>query len=368
MRIRIATALPFLLLAPLLSGCELFGKKAEEIVAAINNAAPSKHLYILSGSCYAGGVTTAAPTNKLYKYDVTKKQMLGAIVDFRGIAPGDSPVGITPHMTDSSMLMIGIENATQGRRIYEVNRNGSGGALWNSNQTLLGTQVRGLATTSDNGLLVARSTMIEKITPFGTRATNSAGAVFITLAAAGAAPCSLPITTVLTFAHEISNNRILIGHATNNPNNKIGVIGTNGYAVTGDCVSAAVQPTGMANTALPTAAVNLESDVVAVAYAGNNTLDNFIRVNTYNATTGALGTTTADKVFFNGAAYFRGASAMTYDSANKILYVALSPMGFETIEAFQWDSTAKTLTRIGSTPFISGNLDLSCISGLYYGD
>ncbi|MBS1960305.1 MAG: hypothetical protein JST80_12580 [Bdellovibrionales bacterium] len=334
-----------------LTACNLpFVKKEDEV--AVTTAA--NYLYIASGACYAGGIATAPATNVIVKYDLNSGARVGTMVDYRTQAPGDSPVGITSK--DADTILVAVENSNGGRHLDQVRRDGSNGWPYLLNTTILAASLRDVVQLSDGGHLITRTTLAEKISAFRTRIP--AASAFIS---APAAPCATS-TTSLTFGKELSNGKILLGHAATAPNNKIIAISATGYAGASDCVSARAAPT---TTAKPVAAASVSADKFIVAYAGALAGDNLVVSYQYNTGTTAIDSATATNVMTNNA-YMFGASAMAYDAANSDVYIASSPAFAEKIEKFHWNDTAQTLTRVGDAPYIHAP-DLACISGMYVG-
>lgn len=322
--------------------------------AAVVAGPTPRYLYVASGTCYAGGIATAAASNIVVKYDIYTGARVGTIVDYRTQAPGDSPVGITSK--DDDTILVAVENANGGRHVDQIRRDGTDGWPYLLNTTILAASLRDIVALSDGGALITRTTVAEKISAFRTRIP--AAASFIS---APAAPCAT-VNTNLTFGKELGNGRILLGHAGASPNNKIVAINANGYTAAADCLSARAAPTP---TSMPVAAASVGSDKFLVAYAGVNTFNNLVVAYQYDTGTTAIASATATNAMTN-TSYMYGASAMAFDAENNTVYIASSPASSEKIEKFTWNSTTNTLTRVGSTPFVQAS-DLTCISGLYVG-
>jgi hypothetical protein len=343
-------------------GLSLFGCKvpfvAKNVTTDSGSVVPTsgKFLYIVSGTCYAGGVPTNVPSNIVVKYDILTGNRIRTIADYRNMSPGDSPVSISN--LDSDSVAVSVENAN-ARRIDDVRRDGSGASAFLFNSSAFTSVLRNIVKTSDGGFLYTRAAAVEKFTGFKTRYLNGANPYINNPTPAACAA----MNTALTFSLELPNGNILISSAAATPNNKIATISSLGYTAITDCLSSKVGPT---TTALPTAGVSVSSDTVLVSYASASGPDNQIVAYKYTpAASVNLGTAIAKTVVSN-TSYVFGASAMAFDPETNSVYVANAPAGGERIEKFKWDETAQTLTRTGTAPFIQAS-DLTCVSVMYVG-
>ena len=319
-------------------------------------AAPPRYLYVASGTCYAGGVTTSNPANAIYKYNLDTGQRVETLVDYNSVSPGDSPVSLA-NFNDQTVLAT-VENAN-ARRIDEVNKSGLGVSPFLFNSAAFTATLRNLAITADGSYLVTKAAAVEKFTNFRTRFLNGTNP-YINNPTATA--CT-GMNTALTFTLELSNGAVVVGSAAATPNNKIASFNPTGYSATTDCLSSKSGPT---TTALPTAAVNVAADTFLVAYSSAASGDNVILSYQYSPSTTNLSAATVTTALSNSSLAF-GVSAMAFDASTNTLFVANSPQGGERIERFSWNPTTHTLTRIGTTPFIQSG-DLTCMSGLAIGN
>ncbi len=327
------------------------------VSSPITAATPaSTSLYAVSGTCYAGGVGTNAPSNTIVKYDGKSGVRLTTVADYRVVAPGDSPISISG--LDSNDVLVTVQN-TNAQRIDRVHRDGSGGSSFLFNSAAFSTALRNIFTTKDGSFLVTRAAAVERFTSFRTRYLNGTSPY---ISNPTATACT-GMATALTFSLELSNGNILVGSGAATPNNKIATFNPNGYGVAADCLASKAAPT---TTAIPTAAVNAGPTTVFVSYASPAAADNMIIAYQFSSSAMNLSTATATSVL-NSPSLLFGVSAMAFDSTNNYLYVANSALGGERIEKFSWDPTAGTLTRVGTTPFIQ-DPDLTCMSGLYLGE
>ncbi|MBX3041595.1 MAG: hypothetical protein KF789_12895, partial [Bdellovibrionaceae bacterium] len=121
-----------------------------------------------------------------------------------------------------------------------------------------------------------------------------------------------------------------------------------------------------------------EASQLLVAYAGNAVTTDVNSIYVYDITeTATTATIGAGTKIYDASEYpgtknylLYAISAMTYDASTKSLYISSATTTATTvvqyvIEKFRYDSSGKTLTRAGSTPFYNYGLDTKCISSLY---
>lgn len=311
-------------------------------------AADPRYLYVASGACYAGGVATSAGSATISRFNLSTGAK-ETIIDYT-LSPGDFPVGMVDY--DSDSILTAVENAS-GRRIDSVNKRGLGRSTFLSNSTALSGVLRSLKPTADGGLLVAKVTAVERFNSSRARVTAGASPYIN----APAAPCAT-VTTAMIDVVELSNGKMIFAHAAATPNNRFGIISSSGYNVAGDCLAAQAAPT---TTALPTAMLYLPGGNLLVAYGSTTSTSNFIYAYSINETTNAI---TGATVAYSNVSVVNGPSAMVYDPETELVYVANGISSYNSIEKFTFDSTAKTLTRVGSTPFINATVETRCISGM----
>jgi hypothetical protein len=227
-------------------------------------------------------------------------------------------------------------------------------SIFLTNTTVLAANLRFLQSTSDLGALVTRSSAIEKLSASKLRITIGASNPFITAPGGGCATS----TTVMTFAIELPQGRIIFGHAGATPNNKIGMISPGGYVGTSDCLASQAAPV---TTALPTAALRHPSGKLIVAYGSTTFSSNQIWSYTVNETTPSI---TGGTAIINLPGAVNGPSAMAVDDDTGDLYVASATANAESIEKFNYNSTTGAFTRAGISAFIPKSEYLKCVSGL----
>lgn len=312
----------------------------------------TRYLYVASGACYGGGVTTNTGLATISRFGLDDGQIHGSTINYYSQSPNDQPVGIINY--DSNNLMVLVEN-TNGRRLDLASKFNAGQiSVFYQNATTLNGVGRSLSPSSiDGSVFVAKSTAIEKISANKQRLT--AGAAAYINAPGGACATS---ATVMTSAIELSGGKLLFSHAAANPNNKIGMISSTGYVAAGDCLTTQAAPF---TTSLPTAMLLHSSGKLLVAYGSTTSASNVIMSYTVDTSGNTIsGATTA----YSNQSVVIGPSAMTEDRTTGVVYIASATVGAESIEAFTFDSSSGVLTRIGSTPFIPLNQYVRCVSGM----
>jgi hypothetical protein len=306
-------------------------------------------LYVASGSCYAGGVATSAGSSTVVAYDLNG-MFHHVVVDYNSLSPGDSPVGIVDF--DANNVLILVEN-TSGRRIDLVRKDGGGIFTYLSNTTALSAVVRRMTKFTDGGLLVSKTSAIERFSSGKSRILQSANPYIN--APAGSCATS---TTLISGLATLSNGKILFSHAAATPNNKIALISSTGYAALGDCISTQAAPTTLA---MPTALLYHSSGKVIAAYASTTMASNLVYAYDINESTGAFSGATAS---YTDASLVNGPSAMAENPMNGDIFIANGNSTYNNIERFTFDRTTKLLTRIGSFPFIPMQVYTRCVSDM----
>lgn len=335
-------------LLPLLSSC------GDQASAPFNDATlgnlNAKSLYVVSGSCYAGGATVSTgPANTISKFNLSTGQFERVVIDYNQIAPGDTPIAIYDY--DSTRLMALIEN-TGGRRLELVNKDGSGNTTYLMNTTALSGVVRSFALLSDLSLLVSKSTAIEKFNSGKARVMIGANP-FIN---APGGTCATS-TTLISSVTAHSNGKIVYTHAAATPNNKIGVISSAGYSVVGDCLGGTAAPV---TTALPTKAMFHSNGKLLVSFGSTTLTSNFVYSYDFNPSTGALSNATA--VYNDGGAIVNGPSTMVEDPSTGDVFIANATSTYNTIEKFHFISNA--LVRASGPTFIPYSAYTRCVSDM----
>jgi hypothetical protein len=341
-----ALALTSLVFTTGMGGCN---KKSD---VGADTTLPTRYLYVASGACYGGGATLSTGAGTVVRYNLTSGAS-DVLADYTTVGT-DLPAGIADWDSDNILVTVEIAGA---RRIEIVNKRGLGRYTLQSNPVALSAQLRTLTRLSDGGFLVSKSSAIERFNSAGGR---SALAPYIN-APAGACATS---TTLISATSELNNGKLLFAHATASPNNKIGVISANGYAVAADCLASQAAPV---TTSLPSAMVYL-SDIgqllVGYGSAGATASSNQIWSYPINETTPSFGAGTAAWTNFN---VVNGPSAMAYDLTTGYIYVANALSTLNNIEKFTFNASTKVLTRVGTSAAIPPSIYTRCISGMVVG-
>lgn len=365
----------FLLVAMLflVTSCNNSKKKDEPVVvpepSKVTDVTKPKYLYVASGACYSGTgnttFTTATASNLVYRLNLSSGVKDLSIADYYSLPAnaGDSPISAIEQ--DKDNLFVLVENATSGRRIEKVAKASSPSrSIFSSNTTALSAALKFMVKSSDSGLLISKGAGTEKLTSQGVRM----GAPYIGTNLG--ATCGTTITNISSVTTNPSN-KIFFTHAAAS-NNRWGVISANGYATASDCLAAQAAPNV---NSYPVAIVYLAAtNQVMVAYAGNSIATdlNSIYVYDFNDSTNAISNPTKiyDANSYVSAGYLLyGISAMAFDPSDSSLYVATAISSATTvvnyvIEKLSYNSTTKTLTRVGTVPFYNYGVDTKCISSL----
>lgn len=331
-------------------------------MAAISTPSPTstpafpteKYLYVASGACYAGGVPTSAGIGVISKYSLTTGQRIGTVFSYIDQSPSDLPVGLIDY--NNTQLITMVENAG-GRRIDLISKFGTGLNIFYANSAVLSGAMRSIVKTSDLGLMLSKTSAIEKISSSKVRVTIGATTPYIN-APAGAC---LSASTLVPFAVELPAGKVVYGNAGVTPNNKLAMISATGYSAVGDCLTTRVAPN---TAALPTAAVVHPNGKLLVSYASTTYAANFVYSHDIDETTPSISAGTA---IINTPAVVYAPSAMVADPDTGALYVANAAANAESIEKYNYTSSSGAFSRVGSTPFILKNEYIKCVSGLSIG-
>lgn len=217
----------FILQSVLLSGCKVpfIGKDDEETTS-------NTYIFVASGTAYAGtGLTPSTPTQTVTRYR-SDGVYDGIVFDYNTL-PGDSPVGLAEY--GSEYLLVLIENGS-GRRVDIVRKDGSSDnpAVYIPSGAGLGSQVRSIFPTFDNGLLLARTAAVEKFNSSNNRLLQGANPWINN----PTGTCATTNTAVVGVTQG-PNNNIIYTHAAASTNHKTVMIKPTGWTgVAGDCLSA----------------------------------------------------------------------------------------------------------------------------------
>jgi hypothetical protein len=341
---------------------------------AISSAAATqnsgRYLYIATGTCYSGTgnttFTTSTASNLVYRIDLGSG-IKDTIADFNSFpaTAGDSPVGVLDW--DNNNIMVLVET-TSGRRIEIVEKKAAAArSIFTANSTALSAVLRDLVKTIDGGVLVSKSSAIEKFSNLALRQVIGAATPWIS---APGGSCGTSATLMSSLA-VLNNGNIVFAHA-NAAQNKVGIISGSGYSSAANCLAAQTAPNA---NSFPTA-IDYDSvdNQLFVAYAGNSTATDLNSIYEYdiNESTNTIGTATK-LIDANTSTFIYGISSIAYDSVNKNLYVATSNGTSTTvsnynIEKFSYDPTTKTLTRAGVIPYYPYGYDTKCIASMIIGN
>lgn len=329
---------------------------------------PARHLYVATGTCYAGPNTTFSATtasNLVYRLNLETATRDLVIADYWA-APAnaaDSPVGVS--VAADGTLRVLVENTTTSlRRIERVKNEGYGErSTFSANVTALNQNLRGLLTLANGDQLVTKRTGIEYLTATGVRI----GAPFGNPSASPCASSNSGITRSIPMA----GGKIIFLHAAASQN-RIGVLGASGGTA---CVAVQAAPTA---NAYPTAGFYDEaSGTLVVAYAGASAATDLNSIYAYDidAVSGAI--SNPRKLYDAGgfpATYgylLYSISEMIHDPKTGDVYVstavnAATPVANFKIEKLHYDPSklatapAEALARVET--FYPHGADTKCIS------
>jgi hypothetical protein len=318
------------------------------------SSSSGKYIYVLNGACYAGGATVTPGYGTVAKYSLATGALVGVLADYNSFSPGDLPVGIGQFDTTANgTLLVGVENAA-GRRVDLVNKVGGGINTFLTNANINGA-LRSLTFLGDGGILLSKSSAFEKFSSARIRITQGVNPYV----SAPAGACSTS-TTLMSASIELPGGKLVLAHAAATPNNKLMMVSAGGYAVAGDCLTTVAAPI---TTSLPSALLQHSSGKLIAAWGSSTLSSNLI---TGYDVTPASSTINGAVSAYTNTAVINGPSALAEDVSTGTVYVANGV--YSNIEKFSFDSSSKTLTRVGNTPFIPSSVYTKCISGMVVGD
>jgi hypothetical protein len=338
----------FITVALVATSCAKKNLSADSLNA--NTSASGDFLYVASGSCYGGGVTTSLGSDTIAKYNLADGSLDSVVVDYNSFSPGDVPMGIVDY--NSTEILVLIENGA-GRRIDIVEKGGNNAVTtYLTNSAALNSVMRGMFRTPSGSLLVSKTSAIEDFASSKARILQGTSPYI----SAPGGSCATS-TTLISAVTALPSGKILFAHAGATPNNKFGVISSTGYATASDCLAAQTAPNTLS---LPTAmTVHEDGTTVFVGYGSTTAASNAIYSYTVNPTTGAI---TNPVAAFTDFTVVNGISAMTEDSTTGNLYVANATNTANTVE--QFTSSNGVLTRVGNAPFIPSSVYTRCVSSM----
>jgi len=338
-------------------GCQ--AKKASDSSSDSSTANQDRYLYIQSGGCFAPtGLTASSASRTISRINLTTGVVDKTLADYTaGLT--DTPVAIAPY--DNDNLYVLIEN-TGGRRIEILNKNTGAISNFLTNSTALSAVVRTLTVGSDGSFLVSKSSAVERFASNKAR-LPSAATVFLSAPAGTCVTSTNAITaTAFTDAGDILYAHSFTGASTNN---RIGMT-TGSPSAASTCYNGVAAPT---TASYPTSMVYFTAGGIKnllVAYSSSTVANNQVWQYTVDETAHTI--TAAGAAAYTNAAVLNGPTAMAYDSISGYVYVANGTTAFaNSIEKFTYDSTAKTLTRVGTMPFSSPTIQHNCINSMFVG-
>jgi hypothetical protein len=338
----------FILVLTILSACGSNG--SAPFNSSMIRASSGQYLYVVSGTCYGGGVATSAgPANTVVKYNLADGSFKSLVVDYNQLSPGDSPVAIADY--DSNRLLVLVENAS-GRRIDLVQKDGSAVLTYLTNSAVFATVMRSFVLLSDFSILISKTTAVEKFNSGKSRVLSGVNP-YVNAPAGSCATSTTLISSVV--AH--SSGKIIYTHAAASPNNLIGVINSTGYNVAADCNSGTAAPTALA---LPTRAIFHPNGKLLVSFGSITAANNYIYSYDFNGATGAI--TNPVAVFNDGGTIVNGPSSMAVDINSNDVFVTNVTSSFNTIERFHFVNNS--LSRTTSQTFIPYGAYTRCISDM----
>lgn len=335
---------------------------AEDIIAA---AAP-RYLYVASGLCQAGANTTFTSTSAsqiVYRVNTSTGARDMTLADYNVVA--ESPVGLVDF--DNGNILVAVEKAG-ARRIEKVEKKVNGArSNFNTDTVALANVLLGMARRPDGGLYVSRTNGVALISNSGTTQVSSYIA-----GTSGNATCGTANTKYSAVLSTSQGHLVYLNSKAND--NKVSIVrsGPTCLAGTTPANAAAVMTTAVW---IPGAKQIIAAVSNTTTTADQNAL--YVYDVTEDATTASMGAATKiyDLNLYPGTYPFQlyAVSAMAYDEADNSLYIATSNQvaaniptagALYQIEKFKYDSTAKTLTRVGSVPFYPPSVDTKCISSM----
>lgn len=325
----------------------MFSTACEKKPAATQSTGPVTDLYVASGSVYAGlGVTPSSPAQIIARYD-TNGRFVALLRDYTA-SIGDSPVALVDY--DENHILALVEN-TNSRRIELIAKDGSSYSTFITGSSLNGV-LRTMVYDYAGGLLVSKSTAVEKFTLNGNRITRGANSYI----QAPAGDCATMTANLNSLAIGPDDQIIMANAFTAaSANNRIGMISKAGYGVAGDCLAGLAAPT---TNHFPTALLMHSSGLLLVAYANNTGPIHEIYSVPVNAT--SFG---APTLAFSDISILQGITKIVEMMDGSIL-VAASHSGFNTIERFRLDSSTGLLTRVPGATFIPASLFTRSVSAI----
>lgn len=322
-----------------------------------SSSSSERYLYIQSGGCFAPtGLTASTASKTISRINLETGVVDKTIADYTANLT-DTPVAIAPY--DDDHLYVLVEN-TGGRRVEILDKTAATATNFLANSTALNAVVRTLTIGSDGSFLISKSSAVERFASNKNRLPNST----TTFMSAPTGNCATA-TNAITATAFTSAGDILFAHSYSaaSANNRIGMT-TGSTSAASTCYAGVAAPT---TASYPTSMVYL-SDLkhLLVAYSSSTAANN--QVWEYAVDESAHTITANGSASYTNTAVLNGPTAMTYDSETGYIYIANGTTGFaNSIEKFTYDSSAKTLTRVGTVPFSSPTINHNCINSMFVG-
>lgn len=380
-----------------------------------------KVLYIASGQCNSGqGITTYSTVTSsrvISKVDLST----GAFSAFMDLSSSYVGGDFAPQTAAAALVDSGdyvyalLENPTitSERKILRIPKSSPYNATSYSNDPLAFTSTatnitRDLVVDTDGTMLFSKSVAIEKIGTNVLRVPMGANP-WVNAPGSTCATSNRLITTLKlmpTYTGATAGKIIYAHQGASAALNRLGIISSNGYATTADCLGG-VQISSTAHTnatgvtgpltfgtggVSPTAMVYIPNSgssggKLVVSYSAsvatdvNNNTNLVFAIVMWTVSETGLSTASLSSpvVLYNDWTNIYGVSAMAYDSETGYLYVATPSQpgianvttagyGYK-IEKFVLDLTTPSLTLIrpNNKPFLDRNSSTKCISGMAIG-
>lgn len=307
-------------------------------------------LYVASGSCYGGGVSTSSGSSTVAEYNLATGEFVRVVADYTAFSTSDQVMGVSVY--DEDNLLILIENGG-GRRVDLVRKDGTQTSTYLSNATALNSIVRTMHLLPDSGLLISKTTAIERFSPSTSRVMQGGNSFVFN----PAAPCSNS-TNFITGIASLSNGKIIYTHSQGASDNLFGIISSTGYASAADCLGSQNSPVG---TAFPTAIIAHSSGKVLVSYGSSTLSSNSIYSYDVDVNTNAISNATGA---YTDSSIVNGPTSMAEDRSTGDVYVANGNANYNNIEKFTFNSATGLLTKVGTQSFIGASIFTRCVTGL----
>lgn len=381
------------------------GEEATSVVVPAD-----KYLYVSTGLCYAGigftapAIGTVGKTLSRLNLTNSNIEMIRDYADLSQESAGTFVASM--QLGGDGYIYAAIENAsvTGSRRIEKIEKKTQADkSIWFQNSSVLTTAVRSLSLASDGGLILNRTSVIER---FDSTPTRKLATLTLAWGQTHAGSCATNNTLItdsisLPAYSGTSFGKYIYAHAAVGQND-IGIIGMNGSASASDCLanqpsttavltnsvtaslgwnttlSANATPTSLVYIPTPSPATTTGKLLVAYSTAALNTvsaggLNNALVMYDINETSASAATISNGQILFHDHQYFYGITGMAYDESSAALYVATSnsflaaPVGYN-IEKFTVDINTPSAVRVtnsNGSSFETSNSYNNCVTDMF---